>query len=43
MISNVREQELYNNDGDYNATISDPYRLFVYALNSPVTGERIKE
>src|SRR5215212_12089677 len=37
-----KEQEQYNNVGNGNGSpaISDPYALFIYALNSPVTRER---
>ena len=38
----MEEQEQYNNvgNGDGNPAIPDPYALFIYALNSPVTRER---
>ena len=36
------EEQFYNNvnNGNRNQNISDPYALFIYALNSPITRER---
>jgi hypothetical protein len=39
-ISTGREKLQYDNSSNDNSTISNPYTLFLYALNSPVTRER---